>query len=113
MARPNIFYRANISKINYRVKTAEGSFGEQSVSGDHGDDSDLGSDDNVGDWDSSYLASTSTEGAVSKMLAGFKLSMSIRFDFLEIGESSRYDTAIDPGTSQSAFAVPHARSHIH
>jgi hypothetical protein len=32
--------------------------------------------------------------------------VSIGLDFLEISESSRYDTTIDPGTSQSAFAVP-------
>ena len=41
--------RANIKKINYRVKTAERSFGEQSVSGDDGDDADLGSDGDLND----------------------------------------------------------------
>jgi hypothetical protein len=33
MARANIFYRANIKIINYRVKTSEESFGEKSVVG--------------------------------------------------------------------------------
>jgi hypothetical protein len=113
MARAIFFYRANIKKKNYRVKTPEGSFGEQSVSGDHGDDVDLGSDDDVGVWDSSSLDSILTEGAVPKILAGLKLDMSIGLDFLQTGESSRYDTAIDPGTSQSHLQCPHARSQIH
>jgi hypothetical protein len=56
------------------VKTAEGSFVEQSLSGDDGD---LGSDGDVEDWDSSSLAATLAEGAVPKILAGFKLDMSI------------------------------------
>jgi hypothetical protein len=92
------------------VKTAEGSFGEQFRIWGDGDDGDFGSDGDVEAWDSSSLAVTSTEGAVPKILAGFKLAMSIGLDFLEIGESSRYDTTIDPGTSQSAFAVPSSAS---
>jgi hypothetical protein len=69
------------------VKTAEGGFGEQSTSEDDGDDADLGSDGDFEDWDSSSLASKSTEGAVPIKLAGLKHAMSIRLDFLEIGES--------------------------
>jgi hypothetical protein len=56
----NIFLREKY----YRVNTAEKSFGEQSVSDDHGDDADLGSDSDVEDSDSSSLSSLSTEGAV-------------------------------------------------
>jgi hypothetical protein len=49
MARANIFIARIFLKINYRGKTAEGSFGEESVSGDHGDDGALGSDGDVED----------------------------------------------------------------
>ncbi len=79
---------------------------------DDGDDDNIGSDGDVEDWDSSSLPATSTKGAVPKILADLKLAMSIGLDFLEIGESSRYDTAVDPGTSQSAFAEPsHPSAH--
>jgi hypothetical protein len=37
------------------MKTAEGSYGYQSVSEDHGDDADLRSDGDVQDWDSASL----------------------------------------------------------
>jgi hypothetical protein len=90
------------------------------------DNGDLGSDGDVGDWDSHSPAATSTEGVVAKILASFKVAMSTGLDFLEIGKSSRYDTAIDQGTSQYVFAVPstkvqvnmhlqcpQARAHIH
>jgi hypothetical protein len=73
---------------------------------DDDEDGDLGSGSDVEDWDSSSLAATSTEGAVPEILADVKLAMSIGLDFLGIGESSRYDTVIDPCTSQSAFIVP-------
>jgi hypothetical protein len=63
---------------------------------------------------SSSLTLSSTKGAVPAELAGLKHAMSIRLDFLEIGEASRYDTAIDPGTSQkciySALTPDHANS---
>jgi hypothetical protein len=71
-----------------RVKTAEGSFGDQFFSEDHGDDATL------------------TEDAVPGFSASLKLVMSIGLDFLEIGETSRYGTAIDTRTSQSALTVP-------
>jgi hypothetical protein len=73
---------------------------------DDGDDGDLGSGSDSEDWDSSSLVEASPEGAVPKILADFKLAMSIGMDFLEIGDSSRYDTVINPCTSQSAFTVP-------
>jgi hypothetical protein len=71
-----------------------------------GDDGDLGSCSDVEDWDSSSLTATSSEGAVPKISADFKLTMSIGLDLLGIGESPRYDTVIDLCTSQSAFTVP-------
>jgi hypothetical protein len=63
------------------VKTAEGSFGEKSVSGGDGDDGDLRFDGDVGNWDSTSLAETSVEGAIPKKLACFKLAISIGLDF--------------------------------
>ncbi len=63
------------------MKTAAGRFGEKSVSGGDGDDGDLGFDGDVGNWDSTSLAERSAEGAIPKILACFKLAMSIGLDF--------------------------------
>jgi hypothetical protein len=95
------------------VKTAVGSFGEESVSGDDGDDADLGTDGDAEDWDSSSLAETSTEGAVPKILSGFKLAMSIGLDLLGIGDSSRYDTVMTHVQVKVHLQCPHVRAHLH
>jgi hypothetical protein len=86
-------------KNKYRGKTAE-EFWRAIRFGDHGDDADLGSDGDIEDWDSaSWLKYRLVYGR-------FQACYEYWLDFLEIGESSRYDTLIDPGTSQIAFAVP-------
>jgi hypothetical protein len=96
------------------VKTAEGSFGDQFVSEDHGDDADIWSDGDAEVSDSSALAPTSNKGAVPAISASLKLVMSIKLDFLEIGETSRYDTTIDPRDKSkcicSALMIDHAYS---
>ena len=96
------------------MKTAEGNFGDQFLSEDHGDDADLRSNGDVEVWDSSALALTSTAGAVPGFSASLKLVMSIGLDFLEIGETSRYGTTIDPRDNSkcicSAFTPEHAYS---
>jgi hypothetical protein len=62
---------------------------------------------------SSSLTLSSTKGAVPAELAGLKHAMSIRLDFLEIGEASRYDTAIDPGTSKKCIYSYPSRLSTH